>query len=84
MLFDIEKWVLTQHAKVRQLERIITNEELEYLLKSFDICIYQGAKYILVRHFNDRDDNKIAAVVVPGDKNIWVILTVMVNFQVAA
>ncbi len=82
MLFEIEKWVLTHHAKVRQFERKIANEDLERLLKNFDSCIYQGSKYILVRHFNDRNDNKIAAVVVPGDKNVWVILTVMVNFQV--
>lgn len=84
MLFDIEQWVLSHHAKTRQIERKISDKEVERLLMSFDVCLRQGAKYILVKHFEGRDDNSMAVVIASGEKNIWVILTVMVNFQVTA
>lgn len=44
--------------------------------------IAQGPKLILTRTFPRRRDNKIAAVVVEkkGD-NLWLVITVMVNFQ---
>jgi len=84
MLFDIEQWVLSHHAKTRQAERKITDAEIDRLLRSFDVCLRQGAKYILVKHFDGRDDNNMAVVIASGDKSLWVILTVMVNFQVTA
>ena len=78
----ITKWVLTPHAVERILSRKITMEEMDSLITNPDEIISQGPKYILSKRFSKRKDNNVAAVVIEkkGD-DLWVVITVMVNFQ---
>lgn len=78
----INRWVLTPHAVKRIFERKISLEELADLIGYPEDVIAQGPKLILTRTFPRRRDNKIAAVVVEkqGD-DLWLVITVMVNFQ---
>ncbi len=78
----IEKWVLTPHAVERILDRKISMQELEQLMTNFDEIIAQGPKYLLIKRFRDRKDNNIAAVIIEKKgEDLWVVITVMVNFQ---
>ncbi|MGZ3772580.1 MAG: DUF4258 domain-containing protein [Pseudobdellovibrionaceae bacterium] len=82
MKLKIKKWVLTPHAVERVLERKISMLELERLLTQPDEIIEQGPKFILSKKFSSRKDNNIAAVVIEKKgEDLWVVLTVMVNFQ---
>ena len=51
-------------------------------MTNFDDIIVQGPKYLLIKRFRDRKDNNIAAVIIEEKgKDLWVVITVMVNFQ---
>ncbi len=77
----ISQWVLTPHAAQRLLERKISIDELQRLLAAPDEVIPQGPKYLLVAHFPKRSDNKLAAVVLEKKGDLWVVITLLVNFQ---
>lgn len=78
----ISKWVLTPHAVQRVLDRKISMIELEKLMTTPDETIEQGPKFILSKKFKNRKDNNIAAVILEKKgEDLWVVLTVMVNFQ---
>jgi hypothetical protein len=78
----ITKWALTPHAVERLEERKITLKELEIILKSPDEILPQGPKFILIKTFQHRDDNCVAVVVIEKEgKNLWLVITVLVNFQ---
>ena len=78
----INKWVLTPHAVDKVLDRKISMQELEQLILNPDEIIEQGPKFILVKKFLKRKDNNMAAVLIEKKgKDLWVIITVMINFQ---
>lgn len=78
----INKWVLTPHAVDKVLDRKISMQELEQLILNPDKIIEQGPKFILVKKFLKRKDNNMAAVLIEKKgKDLWVIITVMINFQ---
>lgn len=82
MKLKIKKWALTPHAVERIEERKITLKELESILKEPDDIIPQGSKFILIKTFIHRNDNCIGVVVVEKEGNgLWLVITVMVNFQ---
>lgn len=78
----IKRWVLTPHSVERILNRKISIEEMESLIKNPDQIIAQGPKFILSKRFTKRKDNNVAAVVIERKgEDLWVVITVMVNFQ---
>lgn len=78
----IDKWVLTPHAAQRMIERKISVRELEEVFQAPDLIQNQGPKYILARSFTNRKDNLIAAVLIEKvEKNLWLVITVMVDFR---
>ncbi|MNL58681.1 hypothetical protein D3C87_1823370 [compost metagenome] len=82
MKLSIKKWVLTPHAVERVVDRKITIPELELLIREPDTVIAQGPKYLLVKKLKGRKDNNVAAVVLEKrEQDLWVVITVMVNFQ---
>ncbi len=83
MKLDIKKWALTPHAAKRVFERKISLEEMARLIQDPEDVISHGPKLILTKTFGNRRDNKVAAVVMEkqGD-DLWLVITVMVNFQV--
>ncbi len=78
----ITKWVLTPHAAERLLERKISIAELETLLTSPGEIVQQGPKYLLVAHFPKRSDNKLAAVVLEKKGDLWLVITILINFEI--
>lgn len=79
----VTKWVLTPHAVDKILDRKISTLELEQLILNPDQVIEQGPKFILVKKFVKRKDNNVAAVILEKKgKDLWVVITVMVNFQI--
>lgn len=82
MSIKIKKWVLTPHAAEKIIERGISVQELDAVVKNPDTIIDQGPKLILTKRFQSRKDNNVAAVLLEKkDKDLWVVITVMVNFQ---
>jgi hypothetical protein len=82
LAIDIKKWVLTPHAVEKIVERKISMTELKLLVTNPDQVIEQGPKFILVKRFPKRKDNNIAAVLIEKKgEELWVVITVMVNFQ---
>lgn len=78
----LEKVVLSVHAVERLAERKISVEELEEILIHPDSVIAQGPKLIFHKNLKKRKDNDIAAVVLERrEKNLWLVITVLVNFQ---
>lgn len=78
----IKRWVLTPHSVERIFNRKISIEEMESLIKNPDQIIAQGPKFILSKRFAKRKDNNVAAVVIERKgEDLWVVITVMVNFQ---
>jgi hypothetical protein len=78
----ITKWVLTPHAVARMEERSILLSELTEIISSPDFVVTQGPKWILAKKFNSRTDNLIAAVLLERqEKNLWLVITVMVRFD---
>ena len=60
----------------------ISVQELELLVLNPDETIAQGPKYLLVKRLTGRKDNSVAAVIIEKkEQDLWVIITVMVNFQ---
>lgn len=79
----VTKWVLTPHAVDKILDRKISTLELEQLILNPDQVIEQGPKFILVKKFVKRKDNNVAAVILEKKgKDLWVVITVMINFQI--
>ncbi len=79
----INKWVLTPHAVDKILDRKISMLELEQLILKPDQVIEQGPKFIFVKKFAKRKDNNVAAVIIEKKgKDLWVVITVMINFQI--
>jgi len=79
----IKKWALTPHAAERLLERKITIYQLSLLLHDPEKIIHQGPKFILIRHFPNRKDNKLAAVVLEKHgENLWLVITLLINFEI--
>lgn len=82
MKLKIKKWALTPHAVERIEERKITLRELEDILKNPDDIIPQGPKYILIKTFVHRNDNCVGVVVIEKERDgLWLVITVLVNFQ---
>ncbi len=82
MKLNIKKWALTPHAVERLEERKISLKELESILKNLDEIIPQGPKFILMKMFVHRDDNCLAVVVVEKEgRDLWLVITVLINFQ---
>ncbi len=64
-------------------ERKITVAQIENTIRNPDWAQQQGPKWILAKHFKDRRDNLLAAVVLEKeDKNLWIVLTIMVQFEI--
>ncbi len=73
---------MTPHSVEKILNRKISIEEMESLIKNPDQIIAQGPKFILSKRFTKRKDNNVAAVVIERKgEDLWVVITVMVNFQ---
>jgi hypothetical protein len=82
MSLKIKRWVLTPHAAQRLFDRKISISEIEQIISKPDEILHQGPKYILSKKFNRRNDNNLAAVILEKKgEGLWVVVTVMVNFQ---
>ena len=78
----IEKWVLSPHAASRMAERKINSSDIELILNDPDWMLQQGPKWILAKNFKKRNDNLLAAVIIEKeDARLWIVLTVMVRFE---
>jgi hypothetical protein len=78
----IKRWVLSSHALQRVQERKISANELALVVSSPDSVLSQGPKYIFTKHFQNRDDNLVAAVLLEKkEHDLWVVITVLINFQ---
>lgn len=78
----VKKWVLSPHAVKRMTERQISVDEVQLLIESPDFVIAQGPKWVFAKSFFEREDNLIAAVLLEKkDKELWIVITVMINFQ---
>lgn len=79
----VERWVLTPHAAARASERGVSMSELAEILRSPDVAIVQGpSKWLFAKQLLARSDNLVAtAILERKDLNLWVVLTVMVNFE---
>ena len=53
----------------------------EKVLNSPDEVIKQGPKLIYVKMIKHRKDNLLAAVVLEKKEGLWLVITLMVNFQ---
>jgi hypothetical protein len=79
----INRWVLSFHALQRMEERKISSSEIQEILTRPDFVITQGAKIILAKHFSERKDNLIAAVIAEKkEEGLWVVVTVMIQFAI--
>lgn len=77
------KWAMTNHAALRAAERKISRTEIEELVHYADFVIPQGPKYLFVKTFPHRIDNHIAAVIIRNKElDLWVVITLLVNFQI--
>ncbi len=81
MTSAIKKWFLSPHAAERMQERNISVAELEKVLTLPDEVIKQGPKWIYVKMIKHRKDNLLAAVVLEKKEGLWLVITLMVNFQ---
>ena len=78
----VKKWVCSPHALKRIEERKITVEELTQIIEVPEIQIQQGPKWIFAKTILKRKDNLLAAVLLERkDHDLWLVITVMVNFQ---
>lgn len=79
----ILNWALSPHAVERILERQILLGELAILLEDPDEVIQQGQKFIFTKFFHERNDNKVAAVILEKKEDgLWLVITVIVNFKI--
>lgn len=80
---NVRNWVLTPHAAQRAVEREVSVDEIEGVIREPDYAITQGPKWILAKSFPRRQDNKVAAVLLEkAEENLWVVITVLVRFDV--
>jgi hypothetical protein len=71
------------HAVDRMLQRNITTKDVEIILNEPDGVIRQSQdKFIYYKKLKGRTDNMVAAVTLTKSKNIFEILTVMIDFEV--
>lgn len=71
------------HAVDRMLQRNITTAEVELVINEPDGMIKQSSdKFIYYKKLKGRKDNLIAAVNLVKSKNVFEILTVMIDFEV--
>ena len=78
----IKKWVFSPHAATRMMERGLSVEMIRQLIEEPDLVIAQGPKWVFAKSYSARHDNLIAAVLLERkDKDLWIVLTVMLNFQ---
>tara|TARA_Y100001936_G_C16064709_1_gene666454 strand:+ start:1082 stop:1285 length:204 start_codon:yes stop_codon:yes gene_type:complete len=65
------------------LQRNISTKEVEIIISEPDGKIKQSQdKYIFYKKLKGRKDNLIAAVTVTRSKNVFEVITVMINFEV--
>ncbi len=78
----VKKWVFSPHAATRMMERGVSVDEVRQLIEAPDLVIAQGPKWLFAKSIDTRHDNLIAAVLLERkDKDLWIVLTVMINFQ---
>lgn len=79
----VERWVLTPHAAARAGERRVSMSELAEVLCDPDAVAAQGpSRWLFAKQLPKRSDNLIAvALLERKDLDLWVVLTVMVNFE---
>ena len=78
----VKKWVFSPHAATRMIERGISVDAIQQMIEKPDLVVAQGPKWVFAKSFNTRHDNLIAAVLLERkDKDLWIVLTVMINFQ---
>ncbi|HXH29438.1 MAG TPA: DUF4258 domain-containing protein [Bacteriovoracaceae bacterium] len=77
----ILRWFLSPHAAQRMLERHISVEELDLILSDPDQVTEQGPKYIFSKVIKSRKDNLLAAVVMEKKEGLWLVITIMINFE---
>jgi hypothetical protein len=78
----VKKWVFSPHAATRMMERGVSVDAIQELIEAPDLVIAQGPKWVFAKSFNTRHDNLIAAVLLERkDKDLWIVLTVLINFQ---
>lgn len=77
----IKKWFLSPHAAQRMIERDVTVEELELIFSEPDFVLDQGPKFIFSKHIISRKDNMLAAVILEKKEDLWLVITIMANFQ---
>lgn len=71
------------HAVDRMLQRNITTDQVESILREPDGTIRQSRdKFIYYKKLKGRKDNLIAAVTLMKSNNSFEILTVMIDFEV--
>ena len=81
MLMEIK---YSSHAVERMIQRNITTQDVELLITDPDGTIKQSRdKIIFYRKNEHRKDNLMAAVIVLKTKNIFEVITVMVNFEIS-
>ena len=79
----VKRWVFSPHATNRMMERGISVETIQHLIEEPDLVIAQGPKWLFAKSLSTRHDNLIAAVLLERKANdLWIVLTVMINFQV--
>jgi hypothetical protein len=78
----VKKWVFSPHAATRMMERGVSVDAVQQLIETPDLVVAQGPKWVFAKSFSARHDNLIAAVLLERkDKDLWIVLTVMINFQ---
>lgn len=71
------------HAVNRMLQRDISTDEVELILNEPDGMIKQSRdKFIFYKKIKRRKDNLIAAVTLIKSKDVFEVLTVMIDFEV--
>ena len=64
------------------MERDISVEAIQQLIEAPDVVVAQGPKWVFAKTIGARHDNLIAAVLLERkDKDLWIVLTVMINFR---
>ncbi len=78
----VKKWAFSPHATTRMMERNVSVDAIRLLIEAPDLVLAQGPKWLFAKSFDARHDNLVAAVLLERkDKDLWIVLTVMVNFQ---
>jgi len=77
------KITYSSHAVNRMIQREISTVEVAALLRNPNGIVQQSRnKSIYYKYLDGRNDNNIAAVVVKITKNAYLVITVMINFEV--